>query len=60
MMQHLGFSENWIIWTKKILQTTSTSALLNGVPGKTIACNRGVRQRDSLSPLLFVLAVDLL
>jgi hypothetical protein len=34
--------------------------LLNGVPGKTIHCRRGVRQRDPLSPLLFVLAADLL
>jgi hypothetical protein len=34
--------------------------LLNGVPGKQFHCKRGVRQGDPLSPLLFVLAAELL
>jgi hypothetical protein len=34
--------------------------MLNGVPGKNIHCNRGVRQGDPMPPLLFVLAAELL
>jgi hypothetical protein len=34
--------------------------LFNGVPGKPFKCKRGVRKDDPLSPLLFVMDVDLL
>ncbi|WVZ88407.1 hypothetical protein U9M48_034933 [Paspalum notatum var. saurae] len=54
----LGFSTKWRDWIAILLSSASSRILVNGVPGPKIIHRRGVRQGDSLSPLLFVLAMD--
>lgn len=60
IMKHKGFDDRWLSWMQLIFSSSTSSVLLNGVPGKTFHCRRGVHQGDPLSPLRFVLAADLL
>lgn len=60
ILQAFGFSEQWQRWIATLLSTATSRILVNGQPGRRITHRRGVRQGDSLSPMLFILAMEAL
>jgi len=58
MLGILGFYEKWISWIKACLESISVSVLVNGNPTKEFIPKKGLRQRDPLAPLLFLLVTE--
>lgn len=60
LLEHLGFGRRWRNLTANLLGTSSTRVLLNGMSGPFINHKRGLRQGDPLSPMFFILVLDVL
>lgn len=58
MMKALGFCENWILLVISCISLVSNSILINSQLGKSFAPSSGLRQRDLLSPYIFIMYVE--
>ena len=59
-MLKMGFNARWVGLIMSCINSASYSILVNGVPKGDIRPLRGIRQRDPLSPYLFLICSEVL
>jgi hypothetical protein len=60
VLHHLGFRPIWRDIISDLLCSSTTQVFLNGILGTMIFHKRGLGQGDPLSPMLFILVMDML
>ncbi|XP_026446199.1 uncharacterized protein LOC113346868 [Papaver somniferum] len=55
-----GFSASWCEWLRVLFSSAKISVMINGGPQGFFSMERGLKQGDPLSPLLFVLVEEVL
>ena len=58
LLKRMGFGEKWCRWIHTCISTVQFSILVNGAPADFFGSMRGLRQGDPLSPLLFLVMME--
>ena len=58
LMKRIGFDDRWVALVMECITTISYCILINGEPSQVIQPSRSIRQRDLLSPYLFLLCTE--
>ena len=60
LLKRMGFGEKWCKWIRTCISTVQFSILINGVSADFFGSTRGLRQGDLLSPMLFLVMMEVL
>ena len=60
VLETMNFGSKWCSWIKGVLTSTRISVLVNGSPTAEFSPERGLRQGDPISPLLYNIVAEVL
>ena len=58
LLKRMGFGVRWCRWIRTCISTVQFSVLFNGSPADFFGSSRGLRQGDPLSPILFLVMME--